>query len=55
MAECSQHLVIARAFCEDCDWDVDAKNAQGVAAQHAQRNGHTVTYELTYHGTAVPE
>lgn len=35
-----------RAECEDCGWTLDAKNAIGVAAQHARRYGHKVRVEI---------
>lgn len=33
------------AECRDCDWESEAKNALGNAAQHADRTGHTVHVE----------
>jgi len=55
MADCEQWMVSARANCSDCDWFVEAKNAMGVAAQHADREGHEVDLDLVYGGKARPE
>ena len=41
-------LVDIRAWCETCDWKLEARNAQGVAAQHARRYGHTTRGEKGY-------
>lgn len=30
------------AWCENCAWESDAANAQGTAARHHDRSGHTV-------------
>lgn len=38
--------------CNDCEWPPGAgegNNGVGVAAQHAQRTGHDVWAEATYH------
>ena len=35
------------AICRDCGWTCEAKNAVGVAAQHARRHEHTVDVEVT--------
>ena len=42
------HLVEAQAYCENCDWKVESKNAMGVAAKHYYRTGHKVFVELGY-------
>lgn len=41
-------LVHHIASCHDCDLYVDAKNAQGVGASHAEATGHRVSVELSY-------
>lgn len=41
-------LVHAQAECVTCGATFDARNAQGLAAQHARRYGHHVTGELGY-------
>lgn len=38
-----------RATCEGCDWRLDARNGQAMAALHYERTGHTVNVEG--HGT----
>lgn len=55
MADCDQWMLDARANCNDCDFSTGGKNAQGLAAQHAEKYGHSVSYELYYGGTAKPE
>ena len=55
MADCEQWLIAARADCEDCEWFVEARNAQGIAAQHADQYGHTVACDLNYGFRAEPE
>ena len=35
------------ANCFDCGWELDARNAMGVAAQHAKKYGHQVHVETT--------
>ena len=49
-----QWMVGARAWCETCGWALEARNAQGVGAQHARRYGHNVRgekgYGFTYSG-----
>ena len=35
----------ASAFCTECDWETDGKNAHGIAVQHHRRTGHTVNVE----------
>lgn len=41
-------MLDAVANCEDCEWNTYAKNAEGNAAQHAERTGHTVNGEKYY-------
>jgi len=43
-------LRFGRADCATCGWktNTDAKNAMGVAAQHANRTGHVATVVLEY-------
>ena len=55
MADCEQWRIAARASCESCEWFVEARNAQGVAAQHADQYGHTVACDLSYGFRAEPE
>ena len=46
----------AYASCNDCNWELDSKNAQAVAAQHAKKYGHNVLVipdiGITYLGRA---
>lgn len=35
------------AECQDCDWSAFRANAQGLAAQHHDRTGHSVRVEIT--------
>ena len=35
-----------RAYCETCDIDWTAKNAQGVAARHTQTTGHSTRVDI---------
>jgi len=55
MSDVDQWMMLARAFCEDCDWQLEANNAQGVAAQHADKYGHTVKGELAYAYEVTPD
>lgn len=41
-------LAFGQADCPQCDFKVDAKNAMGLAAQHAKRTGHNAWTVLTY-------
>lgn len=34
------------ARCEGCEWFASAANAQGLAAQHHDRSGHTVLVDI---------
>lgn len=38
-------MVSVTATCRDCEWGSSARNATGIAAQHAQRLGHRVRVE----------
>lgn len=40
-------LLGAFASCHECDWTAGSKNALGLAAQHHDRTGHTITTEQT--------
>jgi hypothetical protein len=55
MSDVEQWMTLARAFCQDCDWSVESNNAQGVAAQHADKYGHEVKGELAYSYHVTPE
>jgi hypothetical protein len=50
-------MVDAVAHCdqEGCDWSTGGKNAEGNAAQHAQRTGHTVAGMKHYSFEVTPE
>jgi len=37
------------AHCEDCNWALKAVNALGLAAQHHDRTGHSVSVEVNGH------
>ena len=45
------HLLDASAWCTDCDWRVESKNAMGVAAIHHKKYGHFTMVELNYSQT----
>lgn len=34
------------AHCAHCGWECMEANAQGLASQHAERHGHTVSVEV---------
>jgi len=42
------HLIRAYAVCCDCGWELEARNAMGVAAKHHYKTGHEVQVEMTY-------
>ena len=44
-------MIAARAWCETCDWELDAKNGEAVAAQHARKYRHKTVVELSYANT----
>ena len=46
MSDVDAATVGGRAFCDDCDWSTEGKNAMGNAAQHANRTGHSLQGEL---------
>lgn len=40
------------ADCLDCDWHNELhKNGQALAAIHAKKHKHTISYEIGLHGT----
>lgn len=41
-------VIHAYARCEDCGKEFDARNAQGLAAQHHNKTGHSVFGEIAY-------
>lgn len=55
MADCSMWLTHTYGECTDCGATFEAKNAQGLAAQHADRYGHEVHVDLGYAFRAVPD
>ena len=42
------NLLNASAWCNDCNWITDGKNAMGNAAKHHQKTEHFVQLELYY-------
>lgn len=40
-------LLGSQAWCEDCPWRLEARNAMGSGARHADTYGHTVRVEQT--------
>jgi hypothetical protein len=40
-------IVDGQAWCRQCGWSTEGKNALGNAAQHADRTSHEVQAELT--------
>lgn len=42
------HLVAAMCHCTECGYELEARNAMGVAANHHKRTGHCVQVELSY-------
>ncbi len=40
-------LLGSQAWCDDCPWSLEARNALGSAATHADTYGHTVHAEQT--------
>ncbi|KKN72940.1 hypothetical protein LCGC14_0406440 [marine sediment metagenome] len=45
------HLLDANAWCTECDWKTEGKNAMGVAAIHHKKKGHFTMVELYYSQT----
>ncbi len=44
----TSEMIRAQASCDRCSWNVNAKNAQALAAQHHdKRSGHRTTVEIT--------
>ena len=41
-------MIAARARCETCNWELDARNGEAVAAQHARKYRHKTMVELTH-------
>ena len=41
-------LMNANAWCNECDWKTEGKNAMGNAAKHNQKTKHFVQVELYY-------
>ena len=35
------------AKCEDCDWELDSKNALGLAAQHHDKYDHNIFIDVS--------
>ena len=48
MATVEGGLVHTWAWCDNCDQTFHTRNAMGLAAQHANRYGHTVRVEKGY-------
>ena len=42
------HLLDAQAWCTDCDWKTEGKNAMGNAARHHKKMGHCTMVELYF-------
>ena len=42
------HLIHALAWCMDCKWKVESRNAMGVAAIDHQKTGHCTMVELGF-------
>jgi hypothetical protein len=42
-------LIEIIASCDDCDWECETRNAQGLASQHAEKTGHLVVVTVTRH------
>lgn len=42
-------LIEIHAHCEDCGWEAESANAQGLSSQHAERYGHLVQVTVTRH------
>ncbi len=38
-------LVAAMAWCQDCKWTAESRNAMGIAAIHHNKTGHYVIVE----------
>ena len=52
----SGRLVVIHGRCHDCNATWDARNAMGLAAQHAKRYKHRTWVDATYvFGYALPE
>ena len=44
----ARRLLRIMAWCVNCDWELESRNAEGVAAQHARKYGHKTEGEITY-------
>jgi len=42
------HLLNASAWCTECNWKTEGKNAMGNAAKHYQKTSHFIQIELSY-------
>lgn len=42
------HLLNAEAWCDECGWKTEGRNAMGNAAKHYQKSGHFVMVELYF-------
>jgi hypothetical protein len=42
------HLLNASAWCTECNWKTEGKNAMGNAAKHYHKTGHFIQLELAY-------
>jgi len=45
------HLLDAEAWCTDCDWKTEGKNAMGNAARHHKSTQHFTMVSLYYSQT----
>jgi len=45
------HLLDAAAWCSNCDWKTEGKNAMGNAARHHKKTGHFTMVELYFSQT----
>ena len=41
-------IISARAWCETCDWELDANNGEAVAARHARKYHHRTVVEVIH-------
>ncbi len=41
-------LIEARAFCTECKFELESRNAMGVAAKHHKKTGHYVQMQLVF-------
>ena len=45
------HLLAANAWCTNCKWEYEGKNAMGLAAIHHKKTEHFTMVELHYSQT----